>query len=342
MRPVVFDGHFAWLHLAAGTRGVVLCKPPGHEALWLHRSWLSLAQELARHGIATLRFDYRDSGDSLDHEPGRAAYEAWLDGIAAAAEYLRASTGITHLTLCGMRLGASLAALCAQRCGADELALIAPVMSGRSYLRELAFMQKVWRERTYAAVLDPPPGDPHTEWLGYRFGRNTTEALARLDLLKAPLHAPARLLIFQPDNQDATPLARRYQAAGTRVEILPMPDYAGALQPAWRSAVPHASFAQLAAWAARHSVAAAHAQPQGASTAREPHAPAALANHDFREHTVAIGPHALFGIVCQPRQNADAHTGAPAVLIANTGATSHVGAIWPAAVMRRCASMWPA
>jgi alpha/beta superfamily hydrolase len=325
MRPVIFDGHFAWLHLAAGTRGVVLCKPPGHEALWLHRSWLALAQELARHGIPTLRFDYRDSGDSLDREPGRAAYETWLDGIAAAAEYLRASTGVTHLSLCGMRLGASLAALCAQRCGADELALIAPVVSGRSYLRELAFMQKLWRERTHAAVLEQPPGDAHTEWLGYRFGRNTAQALAQLDLLTAPLHAPARLLIFQPDNQDASALARRYRAAGTAVEVLPMPDYAAALQPAWRSEVPHASFAQLAVWAAHHGVPATHPQPRGSSHASWPHTPAALDNHEFREHTVAIGPHPLFGMLCEPRCNAAAHPGAPAVLIANTGATSHVG-----------------
>ncbi|MCG5075699.1 alpha/beta hydrolase [Paraburkholderia tagetis] len=115
MIPVVFDGAFGWLHPAGGRMGVVLCNPFGYDALCTHRGWRKLAERLAAAGMPVLRFDYPGTGDAdgMEDDPGRV--DAWLASVGAAVRHLRAWTGVTRVALVGLRLGAMLAALGAER-----------------------------------------------------------------------------------------------------------------------------------------------------------------------------------------------------------------------------------
>ena len=106
MRPVVFDGCFGWLHPAPGSHGVVLCNPFGYDALCTHRGWRKLAECLAASGMPALRFDYPGTGDSLGNEDDPHRIEAWIDSIGAAVRYLREGTGVTSVSLVGLRLSA--------------------------------------------------------------------------------------------------------------------------------------------------------------------------------------------------------------------------------------------
>ena len=109
MTPVVFDGCFGWLHNARGDTGVVLCNPYGHEALWAHRSWRGLAEHLSANGMPALRFDYRGTGDSAQSEDDGERVDAWVSSVMDAVQYLRKTTGVKRVVLCGVRLGGMVA-----------------------------------------------------------------------------------------------------------------------------------------------------------------------------------------------------------------------------------------
>ncbi|HEX3638703.1 MAG TPA: alpha/beta hydrolase [Paraburkholderia sp.] len=115
MTPVIFDHCFGWLHEGQphATRGVVLCQPFGREAMWVHKGWRVFAEALADSGMPTLRFDYAGTGDSAGESEDGEQVERWLQSIRSAIACLKESTGVTQVVLCGLRLGATLAALVA-------------------------------------------------------------------------------------------------------------------------------------------------------------------------------------------------------------------------------------
>jgi alpha/beta superfamily hydrolase len=132
---------FVWLHQLAETsqsrHGVVICAPLGHEQIHAHRSLRHLADALAEAGLSVLRLDYDGTGDSagIDENPGRP--EAWLASIRAARAWMQDQRGITHVSLVGLRLGASLAIQASAEQPVENLVLWAPVVQGRAYVREL-------------------------------------------------------------------------------------------------------------------------------------------------------------------------------------------------------------
>jgi alpha-beta hydrolase superfamily lysophospholipase len=118
--------------------GVVLCNPFGHEAIRAHRLYRALALALARAGRHVLRFDYSGTGDSGgDEEDGALA--RWRDDVKHACEELMATAGLSRVSLFGVGLGGSVAALAADgSIPVDVLALWDPVIEGGAYLDRLA------------------------------------------------------------------------------------------------------------------------------------------------------------------------------------------------------------
>ena len=90
-----------------------------------------LARKLEGAGYAAMRFDYAGTGDSSG-EIADFGVDAWVEDIEAAAEVLRQESGVTRIVLVGLRLGATLAALCAQRgrLRAAHVVLWDPVVDG--------------------------------------------------------------------------------------------------------------------------------------------------------------------------------------------------------------------
>ena len=133
---------FAVLHRpisGPARHGVVLCHALAEEKLWSHRVYVNAARELARDGVAVLRFDFRGEGDSdLEFEDcGLATRTA--DALRAA-EVLREHE--PHLDGCiflGHRLGCAVAALAAAGSGVAAQGVIAwdPIASGRDYVMQL-------------------------------------------------------------------------------------------------------------------------------------------------------------------------------------------------------------
>lgn len=122
---------------AARDEGVVLCYPFGQEGMRAHRAMRQLAMLLTKKGYHVLRFDYRGTGDSaLDMEEIEA--QMWLDDVGVAIEELREMSGVSQISVVGLRLGALVAAAAStMRSDISRLVLWDPILSGADYVREL-------------------------------------------------------------------------------------------------------------------------------------------------------------------------------------------------------------
>ncbi|HEX7029252.1 MAG TPA: alpha/beta hydrolase [Gammaproteobacteria bacterium] len=117
--------------------GVVLCYPLGHEYYRAHRSYVKLADRLAQSGFPVMRFDYSGCGDS-EGDASHAHIDDWLKDVADAAGELKRSEPVSRIALGGMRFGAALALLAAQRIDAVRAVILwDPVIDGARHVEEL-------------------------------------------------------------------------------------------------------------------------------------------------------------------------------------------------------------
>ena len=138
--------------------GIVLCYPMGQEYMRAHRAFRQLAMGLQRAGFHVLRFDYSGTGDSGgDGLSGTVA--RWTEDVATAIDELKETAEVSRVSLVGLRLGASLAALAAaSRDDVDCVVMWDPVVSGKSYLEEL-MPAPALAEAGEAAAPAPGPGE---------------------------------------------------------------------------------------------------------------------------------------------------------------------------------------
>ncbi|MCH2000030.1 alpha/beta hydrolase, partial [Achromobacter xylosoxidans] len=115
------------------------------EALWLHKLVRSIAEHLADRGFPVLRFHYPASGDSLGDEQDPERFENMLASVRHAVRTLRDNAVLDGLTLIGVRAGAPLALLASDGLsGITRFIALAPVVRGRSYVRELSLVAQRW------------------------------------------------------------------------------------------------------------------------------------------------------------------------------------------------------
>ena len=120
-----------------GSHAVLLCYPGVQEYNATHWAFRRLAGMLGRAGCHVLRFDYFGTGDSSG-ELREGTPEIWMRDIRDAAQELLDLSGVRHLSLVGMRLGAALGTLASSEgLRMRKLILWEPVVSGRAYVREL-------------------------------------------------------------------------------------------------------------------------------------------------------------------------------------------------------------
>jgi uncharacterized protein len=203
---------------SSGRRAVVLCPPFGPEYVRAHRALRELAHRLAIQGLCTVRFDYFGTGDSSGREE-EGSPEQWLDDIDAAVLEAREAGG-GSVSLVGLRLGATLAALASlRRSGIERLVLWDPIVIGRTYLAEL-----VQRHRALVAERPRPRGyrvsDPPTEVLGSPMTPPVLSFLESLDLLAlAPPSAPRICVISSDGDPSSERLADRLRGQGADVQF---------------------------------------------------------------------------------------------------------------------------
>ena len=329
---------FAWLHRPADARGpdmgLVICKPFGYEATCAHRSMRVFAATAAALGIPVLRFDYLGTGDSADGDPGSEQIGTWLEDVAAAVSELRRRTGVKRVCLLGLRLGALLATAAAQRAAlADALILIAPVLDGRRYLRELRTMALAGAGAANASVGDKQAARAGSlEVSGYVLSAATIARLSQT-AVSSGAAAPARdmLIIDRDDLPAARAWGETLLQLGARMHYVVLPGFVKMMMtPPQYAQVPTAMVETVRDWllqlagsaaAERHRGAA---PPLAASAALTPAHASGKPTIALPERPVHVGAERmLFGIVTEPPAE---ERRARAVILLNSGADYHIGA----------------
>jgi pimeloyl-ACP methyl ester carboxylesterase len=325
MKPIAFGGRFGWLHPGQGPHGVVICSPFGHEEPWCHKGIRYLAEELSAYGIPALRFDYLATGDSAGVDGDAHHFDAFVSDIVAAVERLK-ETGVTSVTLCGLRLGATLAALASRRCEVDSLVLLAPVTRGHAYLRELAALRKVWLDNL-AAPLRATQRDKPFNVLGQVYSDKLCSELDALDLSKAMDEHPSippRALVLDARPRASAALSSTLRGRGVDVETAVMEGYYEYVDETKSSVVPARALARAAQWIADGTPDTRVRSPlnKGARPSVSLDDEAIIDTPESRERPVTFGANGLFGILCEPR---DRFAFGPVVLITNTAGSVHHG-----------------
>lgn len=314
MTPVVFDGCAGWLDIGRGPVGVVICAPFGREAMLTYRGCKVLADDLHANGFSVLRFDYPGTGDSAGSETDPDRLQAWQNSVASAVGFMRRTIPIQDIILIGVRLGATLA-LTAAAIDPSIIAVccMAPVVSGRSYARELRLLANGWRE---ANLLPAPKKDAtYLDVVGDRLEAETLRAMSAIDLRVLAGSAPDVLLLADVDMPLIDDLAGRLQELGARVLREGFPDGVEFLQDPFATTVPHQAFESIVAWCLRSlPQVPLPAMPRTA----QPLPPSLLRLPEATEEGVHFGPsNALYGVLCMPSEPQPST--APAVLMLNTG-----------------------
>lgn len=290
-----------WYHAAQGKSqgcGVVLCAPFGHEYLVAYRAYRKLAEALSAAGFPTLFFDFDGCGDSADSDAPRIA--TWQRNITQAMAELKLHAGVAQVALFGVRLGAMLAASIAAQTPVAALALVAPVISGRGYARELVAFGRL------SPI--PPSPDPlravlDDEIAGYPFSKETQADLGKLNLLKTTLSQDTPVFISTSDDVTGREdkLLEVLRSSGMDVTVSTSGGYAAMMAAdAYKSQVPMALWMELVDWMRAKCATADVIVPDGAPSAQAALRRAAMPVQGHWVHEELVQFDGLSGVLTEP------------------------------------------
>lgn len=209
-------------------QAILLCYPYGHEYMRSHRAFVRLSNQLAEAGFHVLRFDYTATGDSAGDD-GEGCMDDWLIDIRTAVQELRDISGIETVSMIGLRLGAALATTAATSLSnIDRLILWDPVISGTTYLEDLASLHAGYVQDSYHF---PNPhkqsidGLKTEELLGFKYPLKMRKSLSKLDISQLQeIDVRNIILILSEGQPEHIRLLQYLSKLGVQAEICSCPD----------------------------------------------------------------------------------------------------------------------
>ncbi|HVB89281.1 MAG TPA: hypothetical protein VND97_03690, partial [Beijerinckiaceae bacterium] len=302
-----------WLHEAAGARGVLICSAWGFEELCSRRSMASLANLIAAMGLPVLRFDFRATGDSGDEIGPDGLLETWRADLRHAAAFLRAACGVSELTIIGLRTGASLATQIAAELETDRLALLAPVVSGKAFARELRALAQIARNGAAPGASAARGSSEGSDAAGFELPREALAELRDLDLTRLPRRPCPSVLILTPNAPPLDAFASCLKDLDARVEIHEFRGYDQMMCDPTASETPVAALQLVADWSVRDA-------PPARVAAALPATADVIDGGGWIEEPARFG-HSLTGVYARPKGPAPRR----AALFLNAGAVHHIG-----------------
>jgi exosortase A-associated hydrolase 2 len=221
-------------------RGIVFCHPFAEEKNISHRVLIKFARHLCRQGYPVLHFDYRGCGDS-EGDFEQATLKTRLSDIGKAIDIFLQRTGTVHLSLFGLRLGGTLAALtAAEDPRVDSLILWEPIAHVQKYFNQFLRMQIV-AESTWGSKVVKSRRDLLQELakgrcvdiLSFSLSPQCFQEFSELDVLAQVGSFRGAVLIAgiskqQRKRRDLEDFLRAYEQNGTPPQFLLVPE-----QPFW-------------------------------------------------------------------------------------------------------------
>ncbi|MCM2457080.1 alpha/beta fold hydrolase [Rhizobium sp. CG4] len=299
-RPVVFSQCAGIFHFPDENnltdKAVLFLSPWGMEELCTRKLQRIMAERLSDVGIASLRFDYPGTGDSLDPDGSDAGAEVWIQSVVDAAQTLRASSGCRKLVVIAQGLGCIMACEALTKAGKiDALVMMAPVVSGRNYLRETAM---------WSSMIDDGLGLPADQRLkdpgsiaGLVMPAGVADAIKKINLLKLEtIPSSDCLFVTRPERIAEDDLLKHFKALDAKADAIVFAGYDALVSSPTQSIIPDGLVENIVSWVKERSEPCAdrahHAgQPENA----------VLDGAGFTETPVQFGERGrLFGVVCQP------------------------------------------
>lgn len=321
MKPLVFNDTIGWLKEADGGLGVVIAGAHGFEDLCSRRFLTLLADRIAHSGSPVLQFDYPGCGNAAgDHTvPGRVA--AWVDSIGAAVDELKRRTGVAKVIVIGFRLGASLAALAVEKRGRDDIAglvLLAPLVSGKAYVREMRALSRMIDAALPSGEPEGEPFDGRTV-AGFRLSAETLTDIGSLGWQEvAPASSALPILVMTPVQAPAL-LKWVGDFAGSPANVVfdEFDGYGRLMCDPTANMIPASVIERCAGWVDGHARSGHPAKP-----VIDIDVPV-LADSGYVETPVVIGPGPnICGVLCRPPGDIKAKD---VVIFLNSGAVPHIG-----------------
>ncbi len=312
--PMTFAGTVGLFTAAQGIARplcVLFASPWGLEEMCTRKFRRILCERLAGEGIASLRFDYPDTGDALDGTVFGPGMENWVEALLAAARLLRERSGCARLVIVAEGIGAAVASLAADRLADLEgIAFLAPVISGRGHLRELS---------VYSRLIDDKLGlkkgtETTLEVAGLALPQEIAAGLRGIDLMKwekAPAH---NLAVFTRANRpDDAAFATHLRALGANVLEAPFEGFESLTSNPTLAVVPEPVVAGLVSWAASLASRDPALLPPPVRMWAASHR-----GEGYVETATRLGRgERMFGILCSPSQSHAQEC--PAVLFLSSG-----------------------
>jgi len=293
MAPVSFDGCFGWIHTVnqgAHKTAVVLCPGLMMDEMSGYQSMRILADALASHGYPSLRLHYPGTGNSYDLNGGDAEYlSLWQQSINQAIDWLRERCGAERVILCGFRFGALLATtVAASRADVAGLVLLAPVLRGRSYVRQM--------------MIETGQGDGSIDASHFRLSSDTLRLINQIELRKIPLRSTCKVGIFaQTQSGTLSECEDTWRKAGIVVDSQDFDDLKPMLRPTFANNEPNAQVDTVVRWVCKTVPDYIYARPRDAPGRKLEDT---VTTGGYVETPMFFGAeYQLFGVLCQPHLN---------------------------------------
>lgn len=316
--------HYAiacWRHYPSNKKShsqtIVLCPPFGHEYTHSHRSFKHLAEYLAAQGFTVFRFDYQGTGDSTGSSFDENRVQMWIDNICVVTKH--AQGNFSEVTLLGLRLGASLAALAAKKIAIFQLVLWEPIIKGKSYIRELTAIARLAGNTTSTS----------SEWIecaGFLVTSATQKEISAIDLTAQTIPVDsAVLLLGRDDKHYDTPLKAQLNFTQNDVAEAYVAGYLEMLDEPHFSKIPFDTLETIKQWLLRQSSESLNSNNSGTTSINS----CSAISFEYDGLLVEEEPcwyqsqDYLFGIISRPKNSFDPQR--PAIILLNSGSVHHIG-----------------
>lgn len=299
--PLTFNGTIGLFTPSSnGTQpsstAVLFASPWGLEEMCTRKFWRIISEKLADRGIASLRFDYPGTGDALDDIDFEDGLSVWSDSLVSAAAHLKELSGCERIAVISQGLGALVATRAADEIEAlDAVVYMAPVVSGRLHIRELAVWSRVVDENL--GLTEAQHSEIGVSIASLTMPGEIADEVRNVNLLKVDRPpAPRVLVIGRADRPSDKEFAVRLRALGADVDEQPFEGYDKLVSNPVIVKLPLTVADNLTNW-----IAALPSEPAASAPSRSPVPAAPLAGDGFTETPARFGLNShLFGVLCEP------------------------------------------